>query len=158
MKIANHLYYFYKCVKLKTVQIYLIKMSKRKQEEPDPIDLAVGANIKGIRIRRGMSQKILANEIDLTFQQIQKYESGKNRVSASVLVKIARALGVHVSLLFNSIETLITTASGEGVLADGGESQYAADETLIVNQLMQIRDPKIKRVLIELIKSLSETI
>jgi transcriptional regulator with XRE-family HTH domain len=133
-------------------------MSKRKQEEPDPIDLAVGANIKGMRVRRGMSQKVLAGEIDLTFQQIQKYESGKNRVSASVLVKIARALGVHVSLLFNSVEALLANPSGDEALADSAESHYGTDENMVAAQLMQIRDQKVKKSLADLIKHLSETL
>ncbi|MGN6421994.1 MAG: helix-turn-helix domain-containing protein [Asticcacaulis sp.] len=59
---------------------------------PHPIDLAVGANIRRLRRVRKMSQEALAERIDLTFQQVQKYERGSNRVSCSKLVEICTAL------------------------------------------------------------------
>lgn len=61
---------------------------------PDVVDVYVGGRVRALRKLQGMSQTALADEIGLTFQQIQKYERGFNRISASVLYRIAGALGV----------------------------------------------------------------
>lgn len=70
-----------------------------KFDTPDPIDIAVGARIRIRRRWLGLSQTQLANSIGITFQQVQKYEKGSNRVSASMLVKIAKALETSVATL-----------------------------------------------------------
>lgn len=64
----------------------------RGAEGADPIDVAVGARIRIRRKEIGMSQQTLADHLGVTFQQVQKYERGANRISASMLVKAARAL------------------------------------------------------------------
>jgi transcriptional regulator with XRE-family HTH domain len=66
----------------------------------DPIDVAVGARIRLLRKMRGLSQQALADATGVTFQQIQKYERGANRVSASMLARIAEALRAPVAELF----------------------------------------------------------
>jgi transcriptional regulator with XRE-family HTH domain len=71
------------------------------EDGPDPVDLYVGSRIKMRRTAMGMSQERLGDALGLTFQQIQKYERGINRVSASRLSQIARALGVTVGWMFN---------------------------------------------------------
>ena len=67
---------------------------------PDPIDIIVGRNVRQLRARRRVSQLELGEALGLTFQQIQKYEKGTNRVSASKLHQIAVFLGVDISELF----------------------------------------------------------
>ncbi|MEW5684646.1 MAG: helix-turn-helix transcriptional regulator [Pseudomonadota bacterium] len=69
---------------------------------PDPIDVAVGARIRLARKTLRMSQQALAEAVGITFQQIQKYERGANRVSASMLARIAATLGVSVAELFGA--------------------------------------------------------
>lgn len=69
-------------------------------KEPNRNDVIVGANIRRARQLRLMSQEALANELDVTFQQVQKYEKGTNRVSASRLVAIAAALKCSLADLF----------------------------------------------------------
>jgi transcriptional regulator with XRE-family HTH domain len=76
----------------------------------DPVDVHVGQRIRAYRISKGMSQKTLGEKSGVTFQQIQKYERGTNRVGSSRLKKVATALGVPVAVLF-------------------GEESSAADET-----------------------------
>lgn len=71
---------------------------------PDPIDVAVGARLRGLRIAIGKTQQWLADEIGVTFQQVQKYERGFNRISASRLVHISRALGCSPASFFTDIE------------------------------------------------------
>src|SRR3984893_5877566 len=69
---------------------------------PDPLDVMVGAKIRIFRIHRGVSQTDLAEQIGVTFQQVQKYEKGTNRIGASRLSRIATVLGVSVGELFES--------------------------------------------------------
>lgn len=84
---------------------------------PGPLDLNVGARIRLRRKTLGITQSQLAEALDLTFQQVQKYERGVNRVSASVLVKIARRLDCPVSYLL-----------GED---GGGEAEAIAPATMV---------------------------
>ena len=72
-------------------------MSPDKDGTADPIDVQVGLTVRRIRRQLGLSQEKLGSALGLTFQQIQKYDRGTNRMSASALVKAARALNVRVS-------------------------------------------------------------
>jgi transcriptional regulator with XRE-family HTH domain len=75
-------------------------MTRKPEGLADPIDIAVGARIRLLRKLRGLSQQALAEAAGVTFQQIQKYERGANRVSASMLARIAGALDAPVSEMF----------------------------------------------------------
>jgi transcriptional regulator with XRE-family HTH domain len=72
---------------------------------PDPVDIHVGGRIRTRRLLIGMNQETLAKALDLTFQQVQKYEGGANRVSASRLSQIAEVLGVPITYFFSDLET-----------------------------------------------------
>jgi transcriptional regulator with XRE-family HTH domain len=78
---------------------------------PDPVDIAVGHRIRVERLSRGMSQTVLADQLGVTFQQVQKYEKGVNRVGAGRLTKIAEALGVPVSTFFTD-QHMLNNGSG----------------------------------------------
>ncbi len=71
---------------------------------PDPVDVQVGARVRTRRLLIGMNQETLARALGLTFQQVQKYEGGANRVSASRLSQIAEILGVPISYFFSDLE------------------------------------------------------
>lgn len=97
--------------------------------QPDPIDVQVGLRVRAMRKSRSMSQETLAKACGLTFQQIQKYERGANRISASMLVRIAKACDVGVQELFPeevtkpsqaSTPASVTTASLEICFKSGG--------------------------------------
>lgn len=75
-------------------------MARNPELPADPVDIAVGARIRLLRKVRGMSQQALANAVGVTFQQIQKYERGANRVSASMLSRMAAALDTPVAEMF----------------------------------------------------------
>ena len=75
-------------------------MTRKPEGLADPVDIAVGARIRLLRKLRGLSQQALAEAAGVTFQQIQKYERGANRVSASMLARIAGALDAPASELF----------------------------------------------------------
>lgn len=75
-------------------------MARKPETVADPVDLAVGCRIRLMRRMRGMSQQALAEAAGVTFQQIQKYERGANRVSASMLARISTALDTPVAEMF----------------------------------------------------------
>ncbi len=77
---------------------------------PDPVDMIVGQNVRALRAKRRISQLELGEALGLTFQQIQKYEKGTNRVSASKLHQIAVFLGVEISALFEGANTTDASA------------------------------------------------
>lgn len=79
-----------------------------KEYGPDPIDIHVGKRLRLRRTLLSMSQEQLAAAVGVTFQQIQKYERGSNRVSASRLYDIARVLGVSISFFFEDISGDVT--------------------------------------------------
>lgn len=78
-------------------------MVRKPEALADPIDIAVGARIRLLRKVRGLSQQALAEAAGVTFQQIQKYERGANRVSASMLSRIATTLKAPVSEMFGEV-------------------------------------------------------
>ncbi len=80
-------------------------MKKKPGNTPHPVDIHVGARIRLRRTLLGMSQEKLGDAVSLTFQQIQKYERGANRVSASRLYQFAQVLSVPVSSFFDGLDS-----------------------------------------------------
>ena len=80
-------------------------MGRRNTSEsgPDPVDIHVGGRVRALRIASGLSQAALGERIGLTFQQVQKYERGTNRISASALFGIGRVLHVPVAYFFDQM-------------------------------------------------------
>lgn len=78
---------------------------------PNPVDVAMGAIIRRLRVERGLSQERLGEAMGLTFQQVQKYERGANRISASRLVDLAETLGVEVGEMFAELPKRATDQS-----------------------------------------------
>ncbi len=114
---------------------------------PDPIDIDVGARIRARRVFQGLSQTRLAHALGLTFQQVQKYERGDNRVSASTLVRAAVALDTSVAALV-----------GE----DGAQSGKPMFRHLampgafdLLDAFAKIADPEVRRAVVRLTKTLS---
>ena len=83
-----------------------------------PVDVHVGKRIRHRRWLVGMTQQQLAEKVGIKFQQIQKYETGANRVSASRLWDIADALDVQVSFFFEGMDNVAETTSDQSVPAD----------------------------------------
>ncbi|MBC7954221.1 MAG: helix-turn-helix domain-containing protein [Rhodospirillaceae bacterium] len=87
---------------------------------PDPIDIHVGARVRMRRIMIGLSQQALGHAIGLNFQQIQKYERGFNRISASTLHRLAEALDVPVSFFFDALSEGPARAADNGLIRREG--------------------------------------
>lgn len=73
-----------------------MKSTKKTKGQPTDVDRIIGSNLFKIRKARGFSQTKLGKKLDITFQQVQKYETGVNRVSASTLLKISEAMNVPI--------------------------------------------------------------
>lgn len=128
------------------------------KKKPNPIDIHVGGRIRLRRNMLGMSQERLGENLGITFQQIQKYEKGTNRVGASRLQAIASFLEVPVSFFF---EDAPGGLAGEG-FAEASQTTYVVDflsstEGLQLNRaFVKIADPKVRRRIIDLVRSLAD--
>lgn len=121
----------------------------QERKAPDPIDVAVGARMRLLRKSRGISQSKLAEGLGLTFQQVQKYERGANRVSASVLVKAARALDVQIGDLFGS------TSAGSAALDEFSLLASNSSALELMRAFVRIESPALRRAVLELTRTLA---
>lgn len=133
------------------------------EEGPDPIDRHVGARIRGRRVGLRISQTKLGQAIGVTFQQIQKYESGTNRVGASNLFKIAKALSVDVSFFFEGVLDDIANLGGLQLrgLADAPAQPFDANPMNsreafeLMHNYFRIPDPNVRKRLFQLVRILA---
>jgi transcriptional regulator with XRE-family HTH domain len=129
-------------------------MSKK---EPNPIDRHVGSRVRMRRVLAGMSQEKLGDALGLTFQQVQKYEKGTNRIGASRLHQLANVLGVPVAFFYEEAPV----AAGAG-LAEPDAPEYVADfmsttEGLqLMKAFVRISDGRIRRRLVDLAVALAD--
>jgi Predicted transcriptional regulators len=128
---------------------------------PNPVDIHVGSRVRLRRTLLGLSQEKLGEAVGLTFQQIQKYERGANRIGASRLFEFSRILDVPVSFFFDDMtERAKTSEHGAMALADQPQASLEPDpltrrETLeLVRAYYRIGDPQVRKRLFELTKSL----
>lgn len=130
---------------------------------PDPIDQYVGSRIRARRVGLEMSQTKLGQTIDVTFQQIQKYENGTNRVSASNLYKIAKALGVEVSFFYDGMpESLASDIAGpNNNSADPPNGSFDFDPLTsreaieLVHHYFLVRSDTVRKRLFQFIKAMA---
>ena len=129
---------------------------------PNPIDRHVGSRVRLRRMLLGVSQEKLGEALGLTFQQIQKYEKGTNRISASRLQNIAKILGVQVAFFFEGAPLGDAGGGGGGGgMAESAGPGYVADflstsEGVQLNKaFIRITDPKVRRRVIDLVESLA---
>ena len=129
------------------------------KKKPNPIDIHVGSRIRLRRTMLGKSQEKLGESLGITFQQIQKYEKGTNRVGASRLQNISSILNVPVSFFFEDAPG--DSSTGPSGMAEASSSNYVVDflsssEGLQLNRaFVKIGDPKVRRKLVDLVKALA---
>jgi len=127
---------------------------------PNPVDKYVGSRVRMRRIMLGLSQEKLGDALGLTFQQIQKYEKGTNRIGASRLHQIADILQVPVSFLFEGGPTSSTTVEG---LGEAPSPAYVSDflatsEGLALTRAFtRITDAKLRRSIVDLVEQIAGT-
>src|SRR4051812_18882635 len=96
------------------------RATRRRSEQPNPIDVQVGSRVRLRRNMLGLSQEKLGEAIGLTFQQVQKYERGANRIGASRLHELSRVLDVPVSFFFDDMDPVRAPAIPEGLAEPQG--------------------------------------
>ncbi|HWD58757.1 MAG TPA: helix-turn-helix transcriptional regulator [Stellaceae bacterium] len=133
---------------------------RRKSDHPNPIDVHVGARVRLRRNMLGLSQEKLGEAIGLTFQQVQKYERGANRIGASRLLELSRVLDVPVSFFYDetdpvrapAIPTGFEESPQEGFDSDPLRRREALE---LVSAYYEIAEPAVRRRLFDLAKSLA---
>lgn len=123
----------------------------RSGDGPHPVDVHVGNRIRQRRKRAGLSQQALAATIGVTFQQLQKYEHGTNRVSASRLFDIAKALNVDVGYFFAGCD------DSEDFVQTADESFLGVPEgAALAKAFPRIRSDMLRRRVLDLVRALTE--
>jgi transcriptional regulator with XRE-family HTH domain len=134
--------------------------------KPNPMDIHVGSRVRLRRMVIGMSQEKLGEKMGLTFQQIQKYEKGTNRIGASRLYQLAQILDVPVQFFFE--DAPLGVGSRAGMHGSGfAESKTEAflldflnsrDGLELNRAFVKITDPKVRKRVVELVRALSEDV
>ena len=129
------------------------------KKAPNPTDKHVGARVRMRRMMLGMSQEKLGDALDLTFQQVQKYEKGANRIGASRLQQISQILQVPVSFFFDG------APSAPGLPHDGfsaapspayvSDFLATSDGLALTKAFMGIKDAKLRRRIVDLVQQIA---
>ncbi len=132
---------------------------KISENGPHPVDSHVGQKVKARRLMLGMSQDELAQAIGLTFQQVQKYERGTNRISVSRLTEIGAALKVPLDYFLDGTPRLLPgrklaiKGSGKSAVVDPLQDRDVRD---LVKSYMSIKKPALKKQLLKMAKAISK--
>ena len=130
-------------------------------KKPNPIDAHVGSRVRLRRTMMSMSQEKLGDALGITFQQIQKYEKGTNRIGASRMQQISEALNVPVSFFFQDAPVEAGSAAVTG-MAESSSTSYVADflsspEGMQLNRAFaRITNPAIRRKVVDFVKTLAD--
>jgi transcriptional regulator with XRE-family HTH domain len=128
------------------------------KKSPNPTDKHVGSRVRMRRMMLGMSQEKLGDALDLTFQQVQKYEKGTNRIGASRLQQISHFLQVPVAFFFEGAPDLPGTPRGMG---EAPSPAYVADflstsdGLALTKSFMRIKDAKLRRRIVDLVTQIA---
>jgi transcriptional regulator with XRE-family HTH domain len=129
------------------------------KKQANPIDAQVGNRVRLRRMLVGMSQEKLGEMLGLTFQQVQKYEKGVNRIGAGRLYQVANILGVPISYFYEDV----SEREPDGLLPANDHATPPVMELLSSNEglqlalaFMRIREAKVRKRVLELVKSLSD--
>jgi transcriptional regulator with XRE-family HTH domain len=133
---------------------------ERNARRPNPIDAHVGSRVRLRRMLLGMSQEKLGEHLGLTFQQVQKYEKGVNRIGASRLFDLSHVLGVPVQFFYEDAPAGSDAVANAGFAERPAES-YVVDflssrDGLELNKaFVRIEDPNVRRSIIDLVRSIA---
>lgn len=130
------------------------------KKKPNPIDVHVGSRVRFRRMGTGMSQEKLGEHLGITFQQIQKYEKGTNRIGASRLQSIARVLQVSVSFFFDGAPGATGDNEQDGFQENSSSQMIeflsTSEGIQLTRAFAKISDVKIRRRIIDLVSSLAD--
>jgi len=134
-----------------------------KDDGPDPIDKFVGSRVRARRVGLRISQTKLGEAIGVTFQQVQKYENGTNRIGASNLYKMSKSLGVEVAYFYDGVENINTEGSIPSGLSDGPQAPFDFDpmssrEAIeLMHNYFRIKDETVRKRLSQFVKTLAQS-
>jgi transcriptional regulator with XRE-family HTH domain len=129
------------------------------KKAPNPIDKHVGSRVRMRRMMLSMSQEKLGDALGLTFQQVQKYEKGTNRIGASRLQQISQTLQVPVAFFFEGAPNVHPQPDG---MAEAPSPSYVSDflatsdGLALTKAFMRIKEPKLKRRIVDLVEEIAE--
>jgi transcriptional regulator with XRE-family HTH domain len=127
------------------------------KKQANPIDVQVGNRVRIRRMLIGMSQERLGDLLGLTFQQVQKYEKGVNRIGAGRLFEVARILNVPVNFFYEGLATDQPGMSSAEAAAPPVMEFVSSGEGLQLSlAFMKIKDTKVRKRVLDLVKSLAE--
>jgi transcriptional regulator with XRE-family HTH domain len=121
----------------------------------DPRDTEIGKRIRALRLERGLSQTELGNLLGVTFQQIQKYEKGANRVAAGRLQRVAEALEVPITFFYSGSPSDGKETSENDTVDVGLGFLETAGAVRLVRAFSRIQDPEMRRALVELTEKIA---
>ncbi len=134
---------------------------ERSSRRPNPMDIHVGSRVRLRRMLLGMSQEKLGEHLGLTFQQVQKYEKGVNRIGASRLFDLAKVLGVPVQFFYDDAPSAEGQAASATGFADRPPESFVVDflttrEGLELNKaFVRVTDPRVRRSIVDLVRALA---
>jgi transcriptional regulator with XRE-family HTH domain len=128
------------------------------KKQANPIDVQVGNRVRIRRMLIGMSQERLGDLLGLTFQQVQKYEKGVNRIGAGRLFEVARILNVPIDFFYEGLATADQTHAGSVDAAAPPVMEFVSSGEGLQLSLafMKIKDTKVRKRVLDLVKSLAE--
>ena len=139
--------------------------SMKKKGRANSVDENVGMQLRQRRSLLGLSQEKLAEQVGITFQQIQKYENGANRISASRLYEFSKVLDIPVSFFFegsneqNNNRTVFGLGENDQAAFEGPEDVMKRKETLeLIRVYYSIENPKLRKDLFKLVRSMAENL
>jgi transcriptional regulator with XRE-family HTH domain len=130
------------------------------KKAPNPIDKHVGSRVRMRRMMLSMSQEKLGGALGLTFQQVQKYEKGTNRIGASRLQQISHILQVPVAFFFEGAPTFHPQNEGDG-MGEAPSPTYVSDflatsdGLALTKAFMEIKEPKLRRRIVDLVEEIA---
>ena len=131
------------------------------KKAPNPIDKHVGSRVRMRRMMLSMSQEKLGDALGLTFQQVQKYEKGTNRIGASRLQQIAHILQVPVSFFFEGAPTSAPVGGSHGGMGEAPSPAYVSDFLAtsdglsLTKSFMRIKNSKLRRRIVDLVEQIA---
>jgi transcriptional regulator with XRE-family HTH domain len=134
---------------------------RNNSRRANPIDKHVGERVRMRRMLIGMSQERLGEHLGLTFQQVQKYEKGVNRIGASRLFDLAHVLGVPIQFFYENMPASVSGLVAAPGMAEPGSESYVADflssrDSVELNKAFaRITDPRVRRSIVDMVKSVA---
>ena len=126
--------------------------AKKSRAQAKSVDVHVGQRARDKRNERGLSQTEVANALGVTFQQVQKYERGTNRVGASRLYDLAKILGAPVQYFFEGLENHLNAPEDD---AENIVHLIAPDRIELVEAYYKVSNPQVRRQILSTIRSIS---